>query len=538
MKTLSFIRLLFCLVAFYSIVCTASAQTVPPMQWEKSLGGSNDDEAYAIEQTTDGGFIVAGLSFSDNDEVTGHRSDSLSSDYWIVKLDANGRIEWQKSLGGSNYDHAFSIEQTTDGGYIVAGGSYSNDIDVSVNHGKYDYWIVRLDGTGEIIWQKSLGGSDDDEAESIRQTTDGGFIVAGYSFSTNDDVTGHHGDSTTSDCWIVKLDGEGTIQWSESLGGNDYDEAYSIRQTTDDGYIIAGYSFSINGDVTGHHGDTTTSDFWIVKLSGSGVIQWEKSLGGSGYDEAFSICQTADGGYVAAGYSTSNDYDVSGNHGGIDYWVVKMDAGGAIQWAYAFGGSADDRAQSIRQTSDGGYIVAGFTESADGDVTFNYGFADFWLVKLDSNGALQWQVSLGGSNYDFAQSILQIPDGGYVVAGYSHSKDGCVSRNHGGYDFWIAKLDNLSSVQEKPMSIPADLSFFPNPFSSSTQIDYDVAQPGAVQMDVLNALGETIATPVSAEHSAGHYTAEFSGEQLPSGIYFVRLSANGTVQTRMMQVIR
>jgi hypothetical protein len=225
---------------------------------------------------------------------------------------------WQKSFGGSLFDRAYSIQQTTDGGYIVAGESGSTDGDVTGNHGSADGWVVKLDSSGKIIWQKSLGGSSIDFSNSIQQTTDGGYIVAGYSFSNSENVTGNHGDF---DSWVVKLNSSGNITWQKSLGGSNRDEAKSIQQTTDGGYIVAGYSYSINGDVTGNHGGF---DSWVVKLNSSGNITWQKSLGGSENDEATSIQQTTDGGYIVAGYAWSNDGDITGNHSSRDYWVVKL----------------------------------------------------------------------------------------------------------------------------------------------------------------------------------------------------------------------
>ena len=288
-----------------TLYLTAQALSI---EWQKSLGGSEFDAAYSIQQTTDGGYIVAGESYSTNGDVTGNHGDY---DYWVVKLSTTGVIEWQKSLGGSGYDVGWNIQQTTDGGYIVIGYANSTDGDVMGNHGDFDYWVVKLSSTGSIEWQKSLGGSGEDRGYSIQQTTDGGYIVAGQSASTNGDVTGNHGGN---DYWVVKLSSTGSIIWQKSLGGTGSDVGRSIQQTTDGGYIVAGTSNSIDGDVTGNHGDF---DYWVVKLSSTGAIIWQKTLGGTGSDNAYSIRQTTDGGYVVAGTSNSNDGDVTGNHGDL-----------------------------------------------------------------------------------------------------------------------------------------------------------------------------------------------------------------------------
>ena len=289
-----------------------------------------------------------------------------------------------------------------------------------------------------IQWQKCLGGSSGDGAYSIQQTTDGGYIVAGYTSSNNGDVSGHHGSTFFSDYWVVKLDVSGNIQWQKCLGGGIDDFSYSIQQTADGGYVVAGYIFSIDGDISGNHGN---DDFWVVKLDAAGNIQWQKCLGGSEYDYAFSIRQTTEGGFIVAGGSNSNDGDVSGNHGSDDFWIVKLDPVGNIQWQKCLGGSnLDYGASSIRQTTDGGYIVTGETYSNDGDVSGNHGTYDYWVVKLDASGNIQWQKCLGGGAWDKAYSIQQTTDGGYIVAGVTGSNDGDVSGNLGGNDFWVVKL--------------------------------------------------------------------------------------------------
>ena len=412
--------------------------TPPSIEWQKSLGGSKTEHGHSIQQTSDGGYIVAGESDSNDGDVTGNHG---GFDSWIVKLTSGGTTQWQKSLGGSGKDYAYSIQQTSDGGYIVAGEADSKDGDVTGNHGGRDYWIVKLTSGGAIQWQKCFGGSSDDLASSIQQTSDGGYIVAGKSSSKDGDVTGNHGGE---DYWIVKLTSGGAMEWQKCFGGSSDDLAHSIQQTSDGGYIVAGTSYSNDGDVTGSHGDM--GDYWIVKLTSGGAIQWQKCFGGSGNEVVTSIHQTSDGGYIVAGTSTSSDGDVTVNHGRGDYWIVKITSGGALEWQKCFGGSESDVAFSIQETSDGGFIVAGTSYSNDGDVTGNHGIHDYWIVKLTSGGAIQWQKSLGGGLWDFAFSIQHTSDGGYIVAGYSQSNDGDVTGNHGSVstlgfaDSWVVKL--------------------------------------------------------------------------------------------------
>jgi len=209
--SLTVVALSFFFMTFYA--ANLHAQSAPAIEWQKSLGGIIDDVAYCVQQTSDGGYIVGGYAVSNNGDVSLNHGNN---DYWIVKLDASANITWQKCLGGSNVDKGYSVEQTSDGGYIVAGESLSIDGNVTGNHGSYDCWIVKLDANGNIMWQKSLGGTLHDSGNSIQQTKDGGFILAGFSYSNDGDVTGNHGNR---DFWIVKLDSAGNITWQKSLGG-------------------------------------------------------------------------------------------------------------------------------------------------------------------------------------------------------------------------------------------------------------------------------------------------------------------------------
>jgi PKD repeat protein len=401
------------------------------IDWQKCLGGLSNENAHSIQQTADGGYIVAGYSYSNDGNVTGNHGDY---DYWLIKLTATGTLDWQKCFGGLGTDDAQSIQQTSDGGYIIAGHSYSNDGNVTGNHGSSDYWVVKLDSAGTILWQKCFGGTNYESAYSVQQTDDGGYIVAGDTYSNNGNVTGNHGNY---DYWVVKLDSDGNILWKKCLGGTSTDYARSIQQTEDGGFIIAGSTASNDGNVDGNHGNY---DYWIVKLDNTGTIIWQKCLGGLSTDNAQSIQQTVDGGYIIAGYARSNNDDVTGNHGNYDYWIVKLDNTGTIIWQKCLGGTDIEYAYSIGQTVEGGYIVAGETLSNNGNVAGNHGASDYWIVRLDITGNILWQKCLGGTSYEDAYSVQQTADGGYIVAGDTLSNDGNVTGNHGMADYWIVKL--------------------------------------------------------------------------------------------------
>jgi uncharacterized repeat protein (TIGR02543 family) len=452
-----FLGILTAVIEFTDIDAEA-AISPPGIQWQISLGGTYDeghDESIAcIQQTSDGGYIIAGSSCSNDGDVQSvHHGTVATHDFWVVKLDSDGDIEWERSLGGTHDDQAHFVQQTSDGGYIVVGSSYSDDGDVqSVHHGTVatsDLWVVKLDSDGDIEWERSLGGTYEENGLSIQQTGDGGYIVAGTSYSNDGDVQSvHHGAVATSrDAWIVKLDLEGDIEWERSIGGAYDDGVTSIRQTSDGGYIFVGLSYSNDGDVSGHHGTAATRDYWVVRLYSNGDIDWQKSLGGSDNDAGRAIEQTSDGGYIVSGYADSTDGDVSGNHGALDYWVVKLSPDGNTLWKKCLGGSYHEDAFDIKQTRDGGYIVVGVSSSNNDDVTGHHGSTatpDYWLVKLDSDGNLKWQRSLGGSGPENGgRSLCHTNDGGYAIIGYSRSDDGDVSGHHGSlatYDLWAVKL--------------------------------------------------------------------------------------------------
>ncbi len=424
----------------FLLLFTSVFAQAPSIAWQKSLGGTNQEYGYCIKQTNDGGYIVVGESVSPvGGMITNHYG---SYDFWVVKLNNSGVIEWQKSLGGSDYDKAYSVQQTTDGGYVVVGTTSSNNFDVTGHYGSDDVWVVKLSSLGAIEWQKALGGSSLEGGFSIQQTTDGGYILCGYTFSTNGAVTSGTGG------WIVKINSTGTIQWQKSIGNY----MNCIRQTTDGGYIAAGYS----------NGPLGNTDYHIVKLNNLGTTEWQKYLGGTSSDAAYYIQQTSDGGYIVAGESNSSNTDVTLNNGSYDYWVAKLDSAGTLQWQKALGGSSFDYGKSVQQTTDGGFIVCGNINSNNGLVTGNHGDADYWVVKLDSSGSLLWQKTLGGSGTDWGQSIQQTSDGGYIVAGTTGSWNGDVTIQNGDRDFWVVKLnpDNLST---NAFLNENKVTFFPNP---------------------------------------------------------------------------
>ncbi len=435
------------LLTFLTMLCTiaiVNAQA-PVIQWQKTFGGTLSDDGGAIKATSDGGYIFAGRTSSNNGDVSGNHG---GLDWWVVKTDAIGDIEWQKTLGGGADDIAYSVIQTTDGGYAIAGWTESSDGDVTGYQGNKDCWVVKLDAAGTLMWQKSLGGPAEEEFRHIIQTADGGYACTGWSFSNSGDASGLHG---FRDTWLVKLDALGTISWQKMLGGLNDERGYTVEQTADLGYIVSSSSNSSSGDVSANYGDL---DYWLVKTDALGIISWEKNYGGSGQENNRGAVQTADGGYIVTGYTASSNGDVTGFNGVEDIWVIKTDNLGAITWQNTLGGSLSDRGSHIAQTADGGYIASGYTASSDGDVSANQGgFGDYWIIKLTSTGTIDWEKTMGGSGFDAGGRVAIIPNG-YMMMGGTDSNNGDVTGNHGSQDMWMVKLLNSCL----PGSVTADIS--------------------------------------------------------------------------------
>lgn len=419
------------------------------------------DQCVAMQQTTDGGYILAGNSESTNGDVTVNQG---SNDVWLVKTDAAGTIVWQKSYGGSSYEYAYSVLQTSDGGYIMAGSTGSNNGDVTGNHGSNDFWVVKTDAAGVLQWQKCYGGTSQDIARSIQPTSDGGYIICGGTGSSDGDVTGYKG---SNDIWVIKINATGTIGWQKCLGGAHIDEGYKAIQTADGGYMVGGYSSVGGGDITGNHG---IEDFWVVRLDASGTIVWQKSLGGPGEDRAYAMDLTSDGGCVIAGYTTSTSGDITSNAGYQDCWIVKVSSTGSMDWQKTIGGSFDEQVFDIKQTADGGYILATATESTDGvPGMFLYNYDNYFILKLDNTGAIQWKKQVGGQLFDIPKAIVATTDGNYIVAGSSNSTGDDVTGNHGSYDYWVVKLSPSSTAVNSVNNV-ADVLIYPNPATTELNI--------------------------------------------------------------------
>jgi TolB-like protein len=372
-------------------------QSAYAVTFAKTYGGTNDwYNATSVQQTSDGGYIVAGYTYP--------FFDLLYADVFLMKTDASGNIIWAKTYGGSNADWAESVQQTSDGGYIVAGNTYS------FGAGSADIFLIKTDANGNIIWAKTYGGTGRDSASSVQQTSDGGYIIAGTTRSFGAGVV---------DIFLIKTDADGNVIWAKTYGGTGWNYAYSVQQTSDGGYIIAGTTRSFGAGVV---------DIFLIKTDADGNVIWAKTYGGTGWNYAYSFQQTSDGGYIVAGST------LSFGAGGYDIFLIKTDANGNIIWAKTYGGTSGDWASSVQQTSDGGYIVAGTTGS------FGAGDYDIFLIKTDANGNIIWAKTYGGTIGDWASSVQQTSDGGYIIAGTTRSFGAGLS------DVFLVKTDANGNI--------------------------------------------------------------------------------------------
>jgi len=406
----------------------------------QTFGGSKNDVAQSVIATLDGGFAVIGYTQSMDGDVSDKLDESF--DFWVLKFNSEANLEWNKTYGGSGDDRGYDIIQTSDNGFAILGYTDSSDGDITLNNGFRDFWLAKLDTSGNLTWQKSFGFSGADQGTSLLQTSDNDFIISGVLDVTSSGGQGNLGRLVTEhaggDYWAIKVSSSGDLIWSRFYGGSFTDSPTGIVENNNNEFIFVGGSDSNDVDITNNKG---SYDFWVVKSEAGGNMIWEKSFGGSEIDEARGIVSTDDGSYIIVGDTRSNEQDVSLNNGAADLWMIKISDDGDLIWNRSIGGSNFDVSRSINKTSDNGFIIAGSSRSSDGDVARNQGQNDAWIVKIDTNGQLLWETTVGGSNIDFAYDAVQLANGNIIAVGETSSSDGDITQNKGFTDLLIIKLN-------------------------------------------------------------------------------------------------
>lgn len=448
----------------------------PLIEWQNTIGANKDEQLKHFSKTAEAGYLLAGQTSAN---ISGDKTEDSYGliDYWLVILNADGEVSQDITYGGNSFDELSSACQASDGAYYMLGYSQSDMSSLKAEDriGFRDYWLVKVNGFGELIWENTIGGTDDEWSTDMKPTDDGGCIIGGYSRSNASGDKSEDSFGGSYDYWVIKLDAEGEIEWENTIGGNRDDYLQSIVVDSDGGYLLGGSSNSdISGDKT-EDAIMESNDYWLVKLNASGVIEWEKTLGGESSDRLNAIIQTTDGGYIAGGESWSN---ASGDKtedpvGALatDYWVIKINEDGATEWDKTLGGTDFETLTSILETADGDIVVGGESNSnISGNKTSNsFGDFDYWIVKLTATGTIVWDESFGGSKRDRLISILEWEPGELALGGESNSgitgdktEDVLGGDDLSARDFWVLKLKPVVTEIEEH-SNNSSVNIYPNP---------------------------------------------------------------------------
>lgn len=502
--------------------------------WEKSYGGKHAEYLFDVLPTPDYGFILAGSSLS---KKTGNKTEDNRGDldYWVWKMDEKGDLDWQKSLGGSGQDLLKAVVLTNEGGFLLAGFSNSNEgLDKKENsRGQSDFWIIKLNAKGGEEWQKTIGGSGQDDLTAVVRTRDGGFVVGGSSASnvSGEKTTPHYGGL---DYWVMKLDKDGKIVWQQSFGGKYNDELRSIALTEDGGFLLGGSSNSPeSGNKTQKH--LGESDYWIIKLDKDGNEQWQKIIGSTGDDQLYAIHTTKDGHYLLAGNSNSepgNDKR-SSNDNGTDFWVVKLDKDNKdILWQETYNIAKVDILTSVVENDDSTILLGGYAqgevvkgkspstalrETTNSDEKVKKGTADYVVIKIDAKGEEKWRKDVGSDGEDILKKVVETRDGGYLMAGTSSGKiSNDRNTSKGGNDFWVVKLKD----KQKPKEERTPLEAIPNPAVDYTNVivGYEFEKGTATLVD--------LAGHVLQQFKITERTVPLDLQGLPEGIYIVNIKTD------------
>jgi TolB-like protein len=477
----------------------------PLITFERTYGGDAADEGYSVNQTKDGGYIIAGQTRSS--------FGAGGWDIYLIKTDSLGDTLWTRTYGGSSTEEQTaneqSIQQTSDGGYIITGAIRYTGLSLN------DVLLIKTDSLGNTLWTQTYGGPADDLGFAVLETTDGGYIIVG-----------EKGGPGNSDLYLIKTNASGNPIWTKTYGGPIRDVASSIQKTSDGGYIITGWTRSFG---------TGVQDIWLLKTDSLGDTLWTKTYGGLASDEGYSVQISSDCGYIISGVTFSF------GAGSGDVWLLKTDASGDTLWTKIYGGLGDDRGFSVQQTNDGGYVTSGFTNS------FGSGGYDFYLLKTDSSGDTLWTRTFGGTSDERSDCVRQTSDGGFIIAGYQGNiASGSISN-----DVYLIKTDENGLVEGGISGGPQSGGIItlnppafnlnqnhPNPFNKLTAISYQLRVPGHTTLKIYDLSGRLVETLVNEAQKPGVYQVEWDGKDHSSGIYFYRLSAGENVITIKMILLR
>ncbi len=466
------------------VICGSAHAQPPDSTWGRTYGGSGLEECLSAQQTDDGGYVLGGWTES---------YGSGNQDYWLVKVNSAGVTSWSRSFGGASGDHGVSVVETADGGFALAGWAFSFGAGIA------DFWLVKTNSDGDSLWSRAYGGTGHDECRVVQQTADQGFLLAGgtYSFGAGD-----------WDFWVVKTDSGGDSLWSRTLGGPYEDYCTSARQTTDGGYVLAGWT-DLNG--------AGIYDYWLVKLDANGDSIWSRTYGNADVEWCWTVLETSDGGFMLGGAVMPSTF------GPMDIWIVKTNTAGEIVWEQRYGGENSESCAAILETANHDFVLVGGTWS------FGAGASDIWLLKAAANGDSIWSRTFGGHEEEYGTAILQTANGEYVVAGATSSFGA------GYFDMMLVKTGaDATGAEPSTAPLPANLSLgvFPNPFNPSTEITFNVPRTAHASLRIYDVLGREVMTLMDGVVRGGSTRLRWDAAGTANGIYFVRLTAAAEVMTK------
>ena len=400
------------------------------------ISGSDEDLVKKVISTQDGGFIIIGNSKS----IDGHfkLKKRLGNDIFVTKFTTTGQIQWTNFYGGSDDDVGNDIIESSDGSFYIIGYSKSKDGDASVNNGQHDNWLLKIDSSGNLLWERSYGFAGHDHAYNILATKDGGLFFNGFLDITASDGQGKYSRHGVGEFWCHKIDKEGNIIWRNYFGGSNNDRSYDAKETSDGGYILVGASESNDFDISKNSG---SYDIWVVKLSKFGDLEWEKSYGGTGIDKGVAIVNNIENSYTILGNTNSQYIKGTISKGMNDFIMIKLDSKGNTISKIRHGSSDFDFAKDIIQTSDGSYFITGYSKNPNNLLDTGLDKNAVFLTQTQQNGIHEKSWIIKGSENDLGISLCQIKNGSIITVGTTESSDGDFQRiNSKSTDIFIAIL--------------------------------------------------------------------------------------------------
>lgn len=478
-------------VILFLLLFTLTASAQPAIEWTQTFGGDQMDYGWSVVETNDGGYAIAGYTGA-----------YIGDDAILIKTDSHGDKVWRQTYGGGDYEEVYCLQQTDDNGFIMAGRtlSFGQNFD--------QFYVVKTDADGVVEWERSYGGGAWDWANYIIQTPDGGYAVIG--------VTDSFGPwQGVPNIWLLRLDSGGEVIWDRTYGGAGWDEAYCIEMTGDGGFIIAGSTDSYG---QGH------DDVYLIKTDSCGEAEWERTFAEYDYDQGYKVRQTVDGGYVIAGQT-----QILGSGNG-EVYLIKTDPGGNEIWSRTYGGDDFEEGFSLDITEDGGYLIGGVTLSSGS------GRQDMLALKTDSAGNVQWSGAYGYDLDDRCRSAIQTSDGGFILTGITGQFYGT------GGDVWLVKLASLSSgAVSQQIDTPQSFELLqpaPNPFNPLTRIGFRLDKQDNIDLSVYNTAGRRISALAAGDYQPGIYFVDFDGQGLSSGTYFITLRSTSATQTKKVVLLK